>query len=104
MSQRRYPLEPLAQAMGSSVHAMAEALGLSGSWLRKIRDNGVPARSADRLAVAAGFHPYEVWPEMHAHALEETVDWPDIDETPDEARRRILNERARAQRAKRRAA
>lgn len=93
---RRYPLEPLAKAMRCSVHEIAETLGISGTYLRKVRDNGLSARTADHAAVAAGFHPYEIWPEMHAHALADTADWPDIDETPRQAKHRRHLERKAA--------
>ena len=61
---RRYPLEPLAAAMCMSLNAACVQLGVSGSTLKKYRDDGVSERVADRLAVRAGFHPAEVWPEF----------------------------------------
>lgn len=58
----RYPLEPLAQAMGLSLHAACAQLGISGTTQKEYRARGVTVRVADRLAVKAGYHPAEIWP------------------------------------------
>lgn len=58
---KRYPLGPLAALMGVSLHACAKSLGVSGSTFQKYRDEGMLERSAERLAVRAGWHPAEVW-------------------------------------------
>lgn len=72
MSARRYPLEPLRAAVGaSSINAMLRRLGVSGSTEQDYRRNGVTEKVADRLAVKAGFNPYEVWPEMADHLVED---------------------------------
>jgi plasmid maintenance system antidote protein VapI len=96
---RRYPIEPLAEAMRCSINALGQQLHISGSYLNDLRHRGLSHRTADRLAVAAGFHPYEVWPEMHAHALEDSRDDEHLDDTP--AERTCRRQRAYA-RAKRR--
>jgi len=59
----RYPLQPLADAMGLSLAAACRALGVSGSTMQDYRHRGLTERVADRLAVRAGFHPAEVWPD-----------------------------------------
>lgn len=64
-SELVYPLEPLAQAMGMRVdNKMLLLLRVSGSDYQRYRDVGMSRYVADRLAVRAGFHPYEIWPEM----------------------------------------
>ena len=69
---RRYPLSALVELSGLSENALAHKVGLSGSTLKKAREDGLLEPAADRYAVRAGFHPYEVWPEMLDHALEDT--------------------------------
>lgn len=66
--QRRYPLEPLAAAIGEPFNALGRLLGLSGSSWTVVRDRGVTERTAERYAVKLGIHPYVVWPEMVAEA------------------------------------
>lgn len=68
--ERRYPIAPLAEALGGSVHVVAQRLGLSGSTWQQYRDNGVSPGVADRLACRIGRHPAELWP-----------DWP-TDDSP----------------------
>jgi hypothetical protein len=60
----RYPFAPLAAAMQLSEAHACRVLNLSGSTAVEYRRRGLTRRVADRLAVAAGLHPYEVWPEM----------------------------------------
>lgn len=60
---KRYPFAALAAAMGMSEHAAADALDVRGSTEVEYRRRGVTERVADRLAVAAGFHPSVVWPD-----------------------------------------
>lgn len=67
---RRYDLEPLATAMGCTLAAACRRLGVSGSTMQEYRRDGVTEKVADRVAVKAGLHPYEVWPEMVDHAVE----------------------------------
>lgn len=59
-----YPFVRLAEAMGATEAAASRALGLSGSTMQHYRTHGVSEKVADRLAVKAGLHPFEVWPEM----------------------------------------
>jgi len=67
---RRYPVEPLAAAMGLTVHGALARLSVSGSTQADYRSRGVTYRVADRLAVRAGFHPAEVWPESTEHEID----------------------------------
>lgn len=83
-AQRRYPLAPLIEAVagtGETDHSVLARLGVSGSTAKKYRAEGVLERTADRLAVRAGLHPFEVWPELVDDALAE-LDAPPTDPTP----------------------
>lgn len=62
----RYPLAPLAEAVGVDTSRLARILGLSGSTWKAYREHGMTERAADRLAVKAGFHPCEIWPDWWA--------------------------------------
>lgn len=56
----RWPVEPLlARAGCGHTRAFSERYGVSHATLRDPR--GLTDRVADRYAVAAGFHPAEVW-------------------------------------------
>jgi hypothetical protein len=57
-------LEPLVQRYGN-VSVLARALGLDRAQVARWRNGGLPIDSADRVAVAAGCHPAEVWPEWY---------------------------------------
>ncbi len=61
---RRYPFSELASAMGCSEHAACVRLGVSGSTEQSYRRSGVTLEVAERLALRAGLHPFEVWPSM----------------------------------------
>lgn len=93
MTERRYPLQDLADAMDCTVHALRDRLGISRASHQEWKDRGVSWPTADRLAIAAGYHPYLIWPEMLGHALAETADLPDVDETLADAQRRKDRER-----------
>jgi hypothetical protein len=60
----RLPLEPLVQRYGS-VRALADALCRDRGQVQKWSERGVTLLSADRIAVEAGLHPVEVWPEWY---------------------------------------
>lgn len=70
MSSVRYPLEPLAAALGCSLSGLGRRLGVSGSQWKQYRDEGVSEKVADRLAVKAGLTPYELWPSMLDAAID----------------------------------
>jgi lambda repressor-like predicted transcriptional regulator len=62
--QPRLPLEPLVQRCGSA-SALARATGIERTQLARWRRDGVPLDSADRVAIAVGRHPAEVWPDWY---------------------------------------
>lgn len=63
------------QSSGSSgcvkVRDVYELLRLSGQQRAVYFARGLDEVQADRCAVRAGFHPWEVWPEMVEHRLAE---------------------------------
>lgn len=69
MEKRRYPLAPLAVVMGESVGNLAKLLGIGGPEYQRYKTDGMLRETAERKALKAGFHPYEVWPEMADHDL-----------------------------------
>lgn len=69
MDDRRYPFQPLADAVGLSLHKTCDLLNVSGSTAQEYRKRGVTATVADRLAVRAGFHPSAVWETWHEDEL-----------------------------------
>jgi hypothetical protein len=89
---KRYPLEPLAALIGCEKSALARKLNLSGTTWQEYRDLGVSAHVADGLAVKAGLHPFNVWPEladdMVAEAEEEARDRRRREQEMQNARRR----------------
>lgn len=62
-SERRYPFDPIAQALGVDNSAAARHLHISGTTWQQYRDHGLTAVVADRLAVRIGHHPAELWPD-----------------------------------------
>lgn len=73
LGTRRYHPNALAAALGMSVNAACVAGGVSGSTQKDARCHGFTRNFADRLAVKAGYHPYEVWPEMADHDHEDAT-------------------------------
>lgn len=69
---RRYPLAPLAAAMGLSVHKAGQTLKIAGSTLQDYRERGVTEPVAERLTAKAGLFVYDVWPEILDHAIRDT--------------------------------
>ena len=61
---RRYPMEPLLEATGWTLSQAAQQLGIGGPEYRRYADEGMSREVAERKALKAGFHPYEVWPNM----------------------------------------
>lgn len=62
---KRYPfgaLEVLARC--ESPRVLAERLGVNERQVFRWRVYGVTEEQADRLAVAVGFHPWSIWPEL----------------------------------------
>lgn len=64
MTARRYDLASLLEATGLSEAALGRLVGLSGSTLKNARERGLTMEAADRYAVRAGLHPFEVWVSM----------------------------------------
>ena len=78
---RRFPLEPLAYALGVQVGppsvkgtdghpighgAIAEKLGVNVRTVRRYAKDGIPEKNADYFAVkAAGKLPWEVWDDYY---------------------------------------
>ena len=46
-----------------SARELAEILDISPRTVHRYRKGGLSAIQADRIAVSAGFHPAEVWPD-----------------------------------------
>lgn len=76
MTAIRYPLAPLAQALGinltaagtfggvaedTGIDAVADRLDISQTTAHRLRREGLTALAADRYAMAAGIHPARVW-------------------------------------------
>lgn len=64
-AQPRLPLEPLVARHGG-VSGLARALGRDRAQVGRWRRQGVTLLSADRIAVALGLHPVEVWPDWYS--------------------------------------
>lgn len=60
----RLSLEPLIGRYGG-VSGLARALGRERAQVSKWRSRGLPATTADVVAVALGLHPVEVWPDWY---------------------------------------
>jgi lambda repressor-like predicted transcriptional regulator len=58
----RLTLEPLVCEFGN-ISALARVLDRDVAQVGKWVHDGVPLYSADRIAVALGRHPVEIWPE-----------------------------------------
>jgi hypothetical protein len=82
---RRYPLEDLVQASGLTEAALGRLVGLSGTTLVKARRDGLVLDAAERYALRAQLHVFEVWPEMVEHLEADRL----------ERRRQIARESAR---------
>jgi len=65
----RYPLEPLTALVGTEGVELARDMGLGGTdhsakkAVRNAHRKGLTRGMADRWAIAAGFHPTNIWPE-----------------------------------------
>lgn len=73
MNPMKYPLAPLITLTRMSHGEIAAAVGITSSGVQRWSTRGITERRADQVAVALGFSPYEVWPEMLDHAIEECV-------------------------------
>lgn len=70
---RRYPLDPLFQLTGWTMNTVTRLAACNGSEYRIRRAFGVTEQTADRLAIAAGLHPWAVWPDMAVVATQEVL-------------------------------
>lgn len=61
---RRYPLQPLLELTGWTMNRVTQIAPCNGGEYRLRLADGVTERTAERIAVAAGYHALEVWPEM----------------------------------------
>lgn len=60
---RPYPFEPLQRLIAApTAQVAADLLGVPRRRLYRLRDQGLTVDQADRMAIAAGYHPAEVWP------------------------------------------
>lgn len=67
---RPYPLTPLAHALGLDPHdtqALANAVGIHRSWIKRVRRLGLTEQQADHWATRAGLHPLDIWPRWAAN-------------------------------------
>jgi hypothetical protein len=64
VSKRFYPVQPLLQMMGCTLSEAQKTLGIGGDQYRRFQEEGLRREVAERKALKAGFHPYEVWPEL----------------------------------------
>lgn len=67
----RYDVEPLLRLTGLSWSQLRRRVGVSGNDYQRVRDEGFTDHVADRAATVCGFHPFEVWPEMAEHRIEQ---------------------------------
>lgn len=61
MVARPWPLQPLLDMAGETKETFAGRIGLSSAVMYRAEAKGLTDTQADRYAVAAGFHPAEVW-------------------------------------------
>lgn len=66
---RRYPLEPFFAVTGWPMSRVTKTCSCNGPEYRRRQEEGVTELIADRLAHAAGRHPFEIWPEMRTDAI-----------------------------------
>lgn len=73
MTPRRYPVQPLLDATGLTLNGFIRRHmpSVNGQAYRKARNEGLSMDQAERWALTAGWHPFEVWPNMADHQLED---------------------------------
>lgn len=62
--QRRFCVRAPIASIGTHGDA-ARAMGVSRSQILRFLADGATPASADRVAIAAGRHPVEVWPDFY---------------------------------------
>lgn len=60
-TERRWPLEPLLEAVGGR-RAVVFECRVSGATVEHWAEHGLSDRQADRSACRAGVHPSAIWP------------------------------------------
>lgn len=88
----RYPLDPLAHAMGlhlgahgqrgdgttpQGLAALATRLNISHRWARHLHHTGLTDTQADHYAIRIGRHPATIWPDWWTHATGDHDWYPD---------------------------
>lgn len=68
---KRYPIQPLLDAMRMTLSQATKSLGVSGQMTRSAKVKGLGLEAAYRWADNAGLHPYSVWPEMLDDVLDD---------------------------------
>ena len=66
---RRFPLEPLAEAMRSTVDDMVADWPLTPHARGAARRLGITLDQAEEFATRAGLHTLTVWPDLYDHLL-----------------------------------
>lgn len=71
---RRFPVEPLLErADCPNLVQLAHRLGVHRQQVAQYRSRGLSERQADRVAIALGFHPIEIWPDYWDDVLDEAA-------------------------------
>lgn len=71
-SPHRYPIEALAEAMRESYSQACDRLGIGGGQRNRISAaGGFTMDQAEHYANRVGFHPWNIWPEMVDHLMED---------------------------------
>jgi plasmid maintenance system antidote protein VapI len=60
----RLSIEPLVKMYGT-VCGLGRALGVHSTQVNRWRRTGLTIATADRLAIAVGLHPVDLWPEWY---------------------------------------
>lgn len=74
-AQRRYDVQALIDAGGLSSNATMRAVKAGGGRWTMALQQGISEATADRWATRLGFVPYEIWPEMVDHLVEDEGAW-----------------------------
>lgn len=68
---RRYPLEPLAKWFGLSIPQTCRLARVEGTPQKEARCHGITRRVVDRICHEFKAHPYEIWPEVVDHDVQD---------------------------------
>lgn len=67
--ERRWPLAPLLEQVGSGSHTALVKRGVSGRDVRRAAELGLSDRQADHWSIRCHLHPAMVWPDWTQAAL-----------------------------------